>query len=167
MGENRFRRRGRPQERQPHPNSGERIQFLVGAEEQILRSISAYAPLPEVLNEICRALDCQIGNLVSLISVRNDDATYLAAIALNASLFGMHPFCSAGIVGENDELLGSLELYCCVPRHPSSWEFQLIERATYLAAIAITHHKEAGPHGNGAVYGKRLMRGHVFNRFPN
>ena len=99
MGEHRFRRRGRPQERQPHPNSGERIQFLVGGEEQILRSISACAPLPEVLNEICRALDCQIGNLVSLISLRNDDASYLAAIALNASLFGMHPFCSAGVVG--------------------------------------------------------------------
>jgi hypothetical protein len=103
--------------------------------------------------------------LISLFALRDDDATYLAAIAVNASLFGLYTFCSAGVVAENDELLGSLEMYCCVPRDPSLWEFQLIERATYLAAIAITRHKEAGPHGKGAVYGKR--RGRVFNQFPN
>lgn len=166
MDEHRFRRRARPLERQPRPTSGERIHVLLRAEEQILQSISACAPLPEVLNEICSALDCQIGNLISLFSPRDDDATYLAAVAVNASLFGLYTFCSAGVVAENDELLGSLEMYCCVPRNPSFWEFQLIERATYLAAIAIRRHKEAGPHSNGAVYGKRLMRGRVF-KFPN
>ncbi len=167
MDEYRFRRSDRRHERQPPPKSGERIQFSLRAEEQILQSISACAPLPEVLNEICSALDYQIGNLVSIISLRDDDATYLAAVALQASVFGLHSFCSASVVDENCERLGSLEMYCCVPRSPSLTEFQLIERATYLAAIAIKYHKETGSHGNGAVYGKRLMRGRAFNEFPN
>ncbi len=168
MDEHRLRRLGRPRERQPHPNSDERIQFLRGAEEQILQSISACASLPEVLNEICSALDYQIGNLVSLISLRDDDASYLAAVALNASLFGLYPFCSASVVAGNHELLGSLEMYCCVPRNPSLDEFQLIERARYLAAIAITFHKEVGsPLGNGGMYGNRPVRGRALNQFPN
>jgi len=109
MNEYDFGSRDRAQKPQGHGNFDEKIQYLLGAEEQLLQSISARAPLPEVLNGICSALDRQIGNVVSLISLPGDDASELAAIAMNAALFGLHTFCSAGLVAENDEVLGSLE----------------------------------------------------------
>ena len=139
---------GRPQQRKAHRNDGERIQYLLSAEEQLLQSISARAPLPEILNGICSALDCQIGNAISLISPPGDDASELATIAMNAALFGLHTLCSECIIAENDELLGSLEMYCTAARSPSLDEFQLIERAKCLAAIAIKLDKEAGHQSN-------------------
>ncbi len=142
-------------------SSDDRIQYLLKAEEQLLQSISARAPLFEVLDRICSAIDSQIGNMVSLISLPGDDVTDHAAIARIAALFGLHVFCSAGVVAENDELLGSLEMYCCVPRRPSAREFQLIERATCLAAIAITRHNEAGHQGYCGVEGNWPVRGSV------
>ena len=148
MGEYSFGSRGRSQERKTHRNDGERTQYLFSAEEQLLHSISARAPLPEVLNGICSALDCQVGNVVSLISLPSDDASELATIAGNAALFGLHTLCSECIVAENGELLGSLEMYCTVARSPSPSEFQLIDRAKCLAAIAIKLDKEAGQQSN-------------------
>src|SRR5206468_9392721 len=65
----------------------------------------------------------------SLISLPGDDVTDHAAIARIAALFGLHAFCSAGVVAENGELLGSLEMYSCVQRRPSAREFQLIKRS--------------------------------------
>ncbi len=76
-------------------------------------------PFLEVLDRICSAIDSQIGNMVSLISLPDDDVTGHPAIAGIAALFGLHAFCFAGVVAENDELLGSLEMYCCFPRRPS------------------------------------------------
>jgi hypothetical protein len=144
MNEYDFGSRDRAQKPKEYGNFDEKIQYLLGAEEQLLQSISARAPLPEVLNGICSALDRQIGNVVSLISLPGDDASELAAIAMNAAIFGLHTFCSAALVAENDEVLGSLEMYCSVPRSPSARESQLIERGKCLAAIAIKLHNEAG-----------------------
>jgi hypothetical protein len=139
--------------------SDDTIQYSLRGEEQLLQSISARAPLSEVLGRICTAIDSQIGNMVSLISLPGDDVTDHAAIARIAALFGLHAFCSSGVVAENDEVLGSLEMFCCVPRSPSPREFQLIERATCLAAIAIKRHNEAGHHGYGCIQGNRPVRG--------
>ena len=50
--------------------------------------------------------------MISLISLADDDATDRAAIARIAARFGLYAFCFAGVVAENDELLGSLEMYC-------------------------------------------------------
>jgi hypothetical protein len=111
------------------------------------------------LNEICSALDCQIGGVVSVICLPGDDAGELAATAMSAALFGLHTFWSEGVVAENDELLGSLEMYCSVPRSPSLEEFRLIERAKCLAAIAIKGNKEAGDHDNWCIHGDRPVRG--------
>ena len=144
MNEYDFGSRDRSQKRKAHRNFDDKIQYLLTTEEQLLQSISTGAPLPRILNGICSALDCQIGDVVSLISLPGDDASELAAIAMNATLFGLHTFCSAGLVAENDEVLGSLEMYCSVPRSPSAREFQLIERGKCLAAIAIKLHNEAG-----------------------
>jgi hypothetical protein len=146
MADNGFRSPDRSQEHLPRRNSGYEIQYLLRAEEQLLQSISAREPLPEVLHKVCNALDSEIGNIISLISLPNDDATGLAAIAKSATLFGLYKFCSARVLAGDDELLGSLEIYCSVPRRPFLREVQLIERATCLAAIAIKRHNEAADH---------------------
>jgi len=145
MSESGFSLRGRSQQGKAHRNCDGKIQYLPGVEKQLLQSISDGRPLPEVLNRICSALDCQIGNVVSLISLPADDANDLAAIAMNAALFGLYTFCSEGVAAENGKLLGSLEMYCCVPRSPSAGEFQLIERAKCLAAMAIKTFKWGRP----------------------
>jgi hypothetical protein len=131
------------QVRWPQRNSGSEIQYLLGAEEQLLQSISGRAPLPQILHKICDALDSEIGNMISLFSLPNDDATGLAGIARSATLFGLYNFCSADVVSGNGELLGSLHMYCSAPRHPRHSDVPLIERATYLAAVAIKRHNEA------------------------
>ena len=138
-----------PQKRNPHRSLDDKIQYLLRAEEQLFHAISSHASLPKVLNEICSALDFQIGNMVSLITLPGDDPSDLAAIAMNTAHFGLHTFCSEGIAAENDELLGFLEMYCSVPRSPTAEEVQLIERARCLAAIAIKRHNEAGDQDDG------------------
>ena len=141
--------------------SDDTIQYSLPGEEQLLQSISARAPLSEVLDRICSAIDSQIGNMVSLISLPGDDVTDHAEIARIAALFGLHAFCSSRVVAENDELLGTLEMYSCVPRSPSAREFRLIERATCLAAIAIRRHDAANQHSYGRIPWNRPVRGRV------
>jgi hypothetical protein len=152
---------GRSQRRMPPFESEDKIQYLLGAEERLLQSISTGAPLPGALNGICSALDCQIGNVVSLISLPEDDPSELAAIAMHAAFFGLYTFCSEGVVAENNELLGSLEMYCSSPRSPSARESQWIERAKCLAAIAIKLDQEAAHQGNGDARENRPVRGRV------
>jgi hypothetical protein len=154
--------RDRPQQCNAHRNVDDRIQYLLIAEKQLLQSISARAPLPGVLNGICSALDRQIGNVVSLISLPERDASELAALAANAALFGLHTFCSEGVIAENHELLGFLEMYCSVPRSPSASEFQLIERAKCLAVLAIKLHNAAGRQGNCGTRGNGPVRRYLF-----
>jgi hypothetical protein len=154
-------RRDGSQERKAHDHSDDKIQYLWQAEERLLQLISNRTPLPKVLNEICSALDCQIGSVVSLISLPGDDAGELAAIAMNATLFGLHTFCSEKIVAENEELLGFLEMYSGMPRCPSSDEAQFIERAKCLTAIAIQLHHEAGRQGSRGARGNRPVRGNA------
>src|SRR5690348_876114 len=106
MNESDFGSGSTPQKRNIQRSLDGKTQYLLRAEEQLLQSISARVPLPEVLNRICGALDLQIGNVVSLITLPGDDPSELAAIAMNAALFGLYTFCSEGVVDENDELLG-------------------------------------------------------------
>jgi len=161
MNEYDFGSRGKSQKQKANRNFDDKIQYLLSEEKQLLQSISVGAPLPAVLNGICCALDCQIGNVVSLIAVPGDDASELAAIAMNAAHFGLYTFCSEGVVAENNERLGSLEMYCTVSRSPSASEFKLIERAKCLAAIAIKLDKEADDQGNRGRRENRPVRGRV------
>src|SRR5579864_9395940 len=117
MGEYRSRRRERRSIAEPQNDSEGQIQYLLNAEENILQSISARAPVPEVLNEICTALDRQIGNISSRISLPKDYMRSTAEIARNAALFGLHTFFSASIFAESGEELGSLDIYSCAPRN--------------------------------------------------
>jgi len=66
MNEYDFDSDARPQKPAQRSLDG-KTQYFLRAEEQLLQSISCHAPLPKVLNEICCALDFQIGNVVSLI----------------------------------------------------------------------------------------------------
>ncbi len=149
MNEYDFGAGARSQKRNALGGLDDKIQYLLRTEEQLLQSISSHASLPKVLNEICSALDFQIGNVVSLITLPGDDPSDLAAIAMNAARFGLHTFCSEDVAVESDELLGFLEMYCSVPRDPTAEEVQLIERAKCLAAIAIKRHNEASHQDNG------------------
>jgi hypothetical protein len=67
----------------------------------------------------------------------------MANIVKSAGVFGLHKFCSASVVGANEESLGSIEMYCCIPRRPFINEIRLIERATCLAAVAIGRHNDS------------------------
>ena len=162
MNEYDFGIRKRPQKRKAPRDCDDEIQYLLNAEEQLLQSISARSPLPQVLNRICGALDCQIGGVISLISLATDDARDAAAIGTNAALFGLCTFYAEPVVAENEEVLGCLDMYSSVPRKPSATELQLIERARCLAAIAIKLEKEAGHQDNlgmsrsGPVRGRAL-----------
>jgi len=135
MAERRPRRQNR---RQPsRAQLGDCIQFLKIAERELQRSIFARVPVPELLNGICGALDCEIGNVVSLASVLDDVTTDSAALAGNAKHFGLHMFCSMGLISANRGPLGKLELYSCEPRILTRRELHLVKRAARLATIAI------------------------------
>ena len=149
MNEFRFGSRDSLQEREAAHDGDNKIQYLLSAEEELLQLISSRAPLPGVLNGICAALDCQIANVVSLISLPGHDAGEFGGIAANAALFGLDTFYSEGLIAEKDELLGSLEMYCSDRRRPSAGDLQLIERAKCLAAIAIKRHNDTDQKGNG------------------
>jgi hypothetical protein len=159
MNEHDFGGRSRPQKRKASRDCGDKSQYLLSAEEQLLSSISARAPLPEMLNGICSALDCQIGGVVSLISIPVDDTSDVVTVAVHAALFGLFVFCAERVVAENDELLGTLEMYSSVARLPTANELQLIERARCLAAIAIKLDKEAGHKGIWGARPNRSVRG--------
>jgi hypothetical protein len=111
--------------------------YLLREEEQILHSISMRAPLQDVLNGICGALDGQLGSVITFISFPWEDERELSSIALKAAQFGMSNYCTQGVFSESSEPLGYLEIYSFDRRSPSASEFQLIERAICLAAIAI------------------------------
>jgi hypothetical protein len=119
-------------------------------ENRVLDLISAGARLPMVLNNLCAAIDLQIGNVVSVILLPDNAARDLPAIVRGARDFGLHVFWSASIPLRNENVLGSLEMYCSVPRVPSPFELRLIQRATELAELAIgNHHVEGTPGVHG------------------
>jgi hypothetical protein len=121
--------------------SGKKETLLRG-EGSILESISMGAALPEVLNRLSAAIDVQIGNIVSVILPVDDQEHDLHALMQSALQFGMHVFWSADIPLRNEAVLGSLEMYCCIPRTPTLIELRLIERVTHLAAQAIQRHND-------------------------
>jgi hypothetical protein len=145
-----LRLRHRPREGQPHPKSPEGIKVSLRNEERLLQSISARAPIPEVLNKICSALNYQIGNVISFIFLEESDVTNPVGMAGNARPCGLYTFRSAKIIAGDGKLLGALEMYCCVPCSPTSEELSTIERAECLAAIAIERHNEERQQTNHA-----------------
>ena len=161
MDESKFRSLAKWQISVPPCYSADSIQYLLKGEEQILQAISARVHISKILDDICNALDCQIGNTVSLISVPGNNVMSAAEVSRSAALFGLHIFVSVVIGAESVEELGSLEMYCCVLRNPSPGELQLIERAGCLAAVAIKRFLETGDGSNGRMHGVRFARGYL------
>src|SRR5438270_8722806 len=76
----------------PHPHSGDEVQYLLRAEHYLLQSISGRAPIADVLHRICQALDSQLGNMFSVISLPTEDPAAVSAIAKSATLFRLYKF---------------------------------------------------------------------------
>jgi hypothetical protein len=120
-----------------HQQFSGRKETLLRGENCILELISIGAPLPVVLNKLCAAIDLQIANLVSVITMPDDQGHDLPTITQRAVRFGLHVFWSASIPLRDEDVLGWLEMYCCISRAPTPFELRLIERVTHLAALAI------------------------------
>jgi hypothetical protein len=131
------------------PSCGHKQTDLRG-EDGILDLISARAPLAVVLNSLCTAIDLQVGNVVSVILLPDEGTREPQAMARGAREFGLYVFWSASIPLRDESVLGSFEMYCCLPRIPSSSELLLIQRATDLAGLAIRSHHGAGEPGGAS-----------------
>jgi GAF domain-containing protein len=126
-------------------------------EKNILDLISMGAPLPEVLNNVCTAIDLQIGNIVSVVLLPDDPECDFKTIARGALQFGLRLYWSADIPFRDDRVLGSFEMYSCVPRTPTASELKLIQRATYLAALAIRRYRGDEDGGSASREWKRAQ----------
>lgn len=133
------------------------MQTLLAGEGHLLELISSGAPLPQVLNEVCTALDVQVGNVVSLVLLPDDEERTAHAIADTAAEFGLSVFSRTAILSPSEELFGTFEIYCCFPRTPAPREDRLIQRAAHLAALSIQNHyrgrdsRNFSLHWNGAI----------------
>lgn len=117
------------------------VQTFLAAEGQLLELISEGAPLPQILDRVCTAIDVQLGNVISLVLLPDDAEHTLHTFEQSAVTFGLTPFSCKPILSTQEEFLGTLETYCCFPRKPSLPESELIERAVHLAALAIQNFK--------------------------
>ena len=143
----------------PQQSPGKQRADLQG-EDSIRELISLGAPLPIVLNNLCSAIDLQIGNVVSVILLADDQELDLQTIARSALLYGLHVFWSAGISLNDRDLPGSFEMYRCVPRTPTQLELQLIQRVIHLAALAIRRHHGQEDYENLSNDWKTILRRH-------
>ena len=125
-----------------HRQESENVQTLLAGEGQLLEMICAGAPLAKILDRVCSTLDVQVGNVVSLVLLPDDEEHILHTFALSAADFGLTAFSCTAILSASAEFLGTLETYCCFPRKPNLTESELIERAAHLAALVIQHHND-------------------------
>jgi GAF domain-containing protein len=124
----------------PHGTGSRHRQFE--AEGQILELISLGAPLAGILNRLCIAIDVQIGDVISLVSLADAQENHLCSTTQRAVEVGLEVFSSTGILSVDQTLLGTLEIYACDPRRPTQDEYELIERVSHLAAIALQRHTD-------------------------
>lgn len=141
MPGNESRTQGFPKRFSWHRQCFGKKQTDLQGEKGVLELISMGAPLLDVLNKLCTAIDLQIGNVVSVILLADGQEHDLQANTRRALQCGLHVFWCAGIALQDEKLLGTFEMYCCVSRSPTPFELQLIQRVTHLAALAIRHHK--------------------------
>ncbi len=112
-------------------------------ERRILEMIVLGAPLPETLNRLCCIIDVEIGDVVSVVSLADEEGVHFCAKAQSAVQVGLTLFSSTDIVSRSRTLLGTLEIYGCDPRLPTALETQVIQRVARLAAVALQRHKDA------------------------
>jgi hypothetical protein len=112
-------------------------------ERQILEMIALDAPLPSTLNRLCSIVDVEIGDVVSVISLAEEESSRSFAKARSAMKVGLTLFSSTDVFSRSKTLLGTLEIYGCDSRLPTAHENELIKRVARLAAIALQRHKDA------------------------
>jgi hypothetical protein len=112
-------------------------------ERQILEMIVLGAPLPETLNRLCSIIDMEIGDVVSAVSLADEEGIHFCANAQSAMQVGLTLFSSTDILSRSRTLLGMLEIYGCDPRLPTAVEIQVIQRVARLVAIALQRYKDA------------------------
>ena len=122
------------------PQESDTIPTVLVGESRLLEMISTGVPLPEVLNNICAALDVQMGNVVSVVLCTEEDEHFTHTIAQSAAQFGLFLFSCSAIFSVSENLLGTLEVYRCFQGSPTPSESNLIEQAAHIAALAIQCH---------------------------
>jgi hypothetical protein len=130
-------------------------------ENGILELISMGAPLADILNRLCAAVDLQIGNVVSVILLANAPAHDPQTIARSALKYGLSVFWTARIPAASNTLLATFEMYCCGSRAPTPAELQLIQRVTHLAALAIRRENGEQDFESLSSDWKELLEGHA------
>jgi hypothetical protein len=114
-------------------------------EHQILQLISLGAPLPGILNKLCMMIDVRIGNVVSIVSLPHEVENHLCFLTHNALQVGLEIFSSSAILSSDSTFLGMLEIFGCDPRCPTMLEYHLIDRVSYLAALALERSEPPEP----------------------
>jgi hypothetical protein len=109
---------------------------LVG-ERQILEQIYLGAPLPGILNKLCMMIDVRIGDVVSIVSLPDEDEKHFCSMTCSALQVGLEIFSTSAILSPDKTLLGMLEIFGCDPRRPTVPEYLLIDRVAYLASLAL------------------------------
>ena len=88
-----------------HRQESDNVHTLLAGEGQLLEMISEGAPLPEVLDRVCTVLDLQVGNVVSLVLLPDDEEHTFHTIAQSAAKFGLTSFTCTPILSPNGEIL--------------------------------------------------------------
>jgi hypothetical protein len=131
-----------------YPPELDAMPIVLPGEGRLLELISTDLPLKDVLNDICAALDVQVGSAVSVVLSTEDDEHVRHQLAEKAVQFGLYVFSCCAILSDSDQLLGTLETYSCLSRRPAVSQTRLIQRASQLAALAIQRHdREHDPWG--------------------
>ncbi len=136
-------RKERPKSCGCHRNCTDNKYGPLAQERQILEMIVLGAPLAETLNRLCSIIDVEIGDVVSVVSLADEEGIHFCAKAQTAMQVGLTLFSSTDILSRSGTLLGTLEIYGCDPRLPTVLETRVIQRVARLAAIALQRHKDA------------------------
>ena len=122
---------------QLHRQSTDNRRCPVVGERRILELISLGAPLPGILNKLCMMIDVRIGNVVSIISLPDQAKNHFCSLTHSALQVGLEIFSSSAILSPDRIFLGMLEIFGCDLRRPTILENNLINRVSYLAALAL------------------------------
>src|SRR5579863_5039342 len=105
-----------------HRQESDNPHRLLNAEGQLLDLISEGAPLPQILERVCSAVDIQLGNVVSVVLLPDDAEHVSHTFEQSAVTFSLTPFSCMPILSSEAEFLGTLETYSCFPRQPNLTE---------------------------------------------
>jgi hypothetical protein len=134
--------------------------------EGLSHLISTNAPLPEVLNKLCAAVDRQVGNVVSVVLFPDGKEHTLPAIGKAVARYGLFVFSCAAILSPDGKVCATFETYSCIPRSPTPEESGLVEQAARFAAIAFQNHYQELDFAGFALPQNSALAGYSPNEPP-